>query len=305
MLFEWISRVYFILYATSPLMGLILLISLFFMKSAERLIALSSSILITFLGCAWISQIDLGGWGFGVIEYFFAIPFWFSIGVLLGKYIFYRSSLPEAKRIPLFSFLLGFYVLMTLLHFGYAKRARQQSFELIQGYLIGQVAESGLTKKGHHQRSDFNEIVESQLTLAHIANQVPETHIRFLLNQGINIYHCKNTPADLIEGLLNEYEKNPNKVDASGWENIEALCKNPNLRLDNFIRLAKLYPVGLGWVMLESPTFDLARCEILKDQLETHLYQPDDPKRNTSSSVENITLMIKRLDKYMEQMKAE
>jgi|LakMenE01Jun11ns_1017448.scaffolds.fasta_scaffold9836688_1 hypothetical protein len=305
MIFEWISRVYFFLYATSPFMGLVLLISLFVMKSEERMIAICSSILITFIGCIWISPIDLGTWGFGVFEYIFAIPFWFSIGVLLGKFIFYRSSLSETKKIPVLSFLLGFYVLMILLHFGYAKRARQQSSELIEGCLTGQVAESVLTNGGHHRRSEFNEIVKSRLQLEHISSQVPESNIRFLLNQGVNIYHCKNTPADLIDELLNEYEANQNNAGDSLGEKIKALSKNPNLRLDDYIRLAKLNPVSLGWIMLESPTFDQTKCKILKDQLETHLHQPDDSELKTSSNVETITLLLKRLDECMERKKTE
>jgi hypothetical protein len=298
MIFEWISQVYFFLYATSPLLGLVLLISLFFMKSEERIIAFCSSILIVFLGCCWISPIDLGAWGFGVFEYIFAIPFWFSIGVLLGKYIFYRSSSYEPKKITALSFLLGFYVLITLLHFVYAKPAKRQSFELITGYLTGQVAESGLTKGGHHRSSEFHEIVKSRLELQVISSQVPENNIRFLLNHGINIYHCKNTPADLIEGLLNEYEANQNNAGDSLGKKIEALTKNPNLRLDDYIRLAKLNPVGLGWIMLESQTFDQTRCKILKDQLETLLHQPDDSESNASSKIETINLLLKRLASY-------
>lgn len=303
MLFEWISRVFFFLYATSPVVSLVLLISLFFMKSKEMLIAFSSCILITFLGCTWISPIDAGAWGFGVIEYIFAIPFWFSIGVLLGKYIYYRFSMAEINKIPAFSFLLGFYVLMTLLHFGYAKRASQQSFEIIEGYLLGRVAESDLIKGGHHHRDRFKELVESRLQISHISSQVPEAHIRFLLNQGINIYHCSNTPSDLIDELLKKYEDK--KLNYNTHDEIRALCKKPNLWLSDYIRLVKSGSIELGWTMLESPSFNKERCKILRDQLISHLNQTTQNSEENPISIENITAMIKILDEYLKKNKAE
>ena len=305
MLFEHIITVYNILYAASPLIGLILLISVFFMESNERILALIVGFFMTFIGCVWISPIELGSWGFGIFEYIFAIPFWFSIGLMIGQLILFWSGSFDKKQIPKSSVLLVFYVIILCLTYGYAFRARDKSFTLIQEYLVGKISESELTTKGHHRRQAFNEIVTSQLQLTHISSQVPESHIRFLASRGINVFHCVNTPADLIDELLKTYEANALGQRRPPTELIISLCKNPNLRTEDFIRLAKVDAVGLSWTMVESSTFDEQRCIILRDQLQSLLQKSLDTGASASYSAEEIASRIKMLDEFMARKKSK
>lgn len=304
MLFDYISQMYFFLLAASPFIALVLFISIFFMDSNERTIAFVTSAFMIWIGCTWISPIDEGSWGFGVIGYIFAIPFWFSIGLMLGQFLFYWSNSKKNRKAPKSSYFLLFCFTILVLHFGYAVQASEKSFTLIEDFLKGKISEEKLTKNGHHKRERFAFIVNSRLEQRHISSQIPETQIRFLASQGINIYHCDHTPTDLIGMLLKRYEDTgPSIKDESMSQSIDSLCANPNLRKEDFMRIAKINPTNRFWTILQSPTFDEERCLILKDQLQSLLQKPEQELSRMGTDTEEITSLINRLDKFLEEKK--
>jgi hypothetical protein len=155
MLYETIDFAHRILLISSPLIGLILFASAFALP-ADRLIPnLGFGILLGFIGCTWIDPIDVGAWGFGVIGYFFAGPFWFSLGFLLSDSIFYAWAGGHMKRGMLSISFCVISILSLIMQRCYVEPAKMRTSLAVQSYMNGSLTEEALLANGYHQSKIF------------------------------------------------------------------------------------------------------------------------------------------------------
>jgi hypothetical protein len=262
MLFEKIIEFYYFFLTASPWLSIILIVAGFFTEGKKAWFCILAGLIFGFVGCGLAYPDQMDGWGWGMFYVFFIFIWCFSFGYIVSWALIALRSTPQKRTLGslLVVALIG-YILIAILHEGYAKKVEKNANVSVRSYISGSLSQTDLEATGFHQSKIFRN--EVNLQLGYYPENFSEMQVRFLYKHGFNIYRCSACPRDLMDAAL-KFDSSEEASRALPMFSLSALASNPTINEQDFIRLASLRDEGIFQSLITNRVTDERRYQILR-----------------------------------------
>lgn len=262
MLFEDLQQVYRTLLVASPLLAVALMIIGLIAEGKKTLLCILAGVATGYVGCFLIQPVDPGPWGWGVFAYLFLFPYWFLLGYLASWAFLAFSCQPRKTKLGAVLLVVSVtFISSLILNDGYSERVEGDAYESVRAYLHGNLSQSDLEATSFHKTTVFKNEVDRFLNYS--PEKLSESQVRFLAEQGFNVYKCISCPRNLIDEALN-FRGREDAGSGLPRFSLNSIAENPMINERDFVKLTTLGDDDIFRALIVNPETDEKRYSILR-----------------------------------------